>query len=455
MINVNNNKFLLTDFGVIPNSDKLQTKEFQSALDKIFCLGGGTLTVPDGTYKIGGIRIRSNTTLYLCSGAVLMASRDPEDYHGIKSDTVEPIPDSCNTDVPWAPRTKNRDFSFLLAGSRWNNAIIRALYAENVSIIGESGSVIDGCDCYDALGEENYRGPHGINMHYCKNVRFEGYTIRNTGNWAHCMQYSSSLSWKKITVEGGHDGIHTRGCHDISIESCEFYTGDDCVAGFGNYNVSVKGCLMNTACSAFRYGGTDVLIEDCRCFGPAKFLFRGSLTTEEKISGAKSSSGGRHNMLSMFTYYADTSVKIEKQPENIVIRNCTVSNCDRFIHYNFSGNEIWQLATPLKSLILENIEARDIRMPLTAYGSPGLPLTLTMKNISFTFTDEIESQSFMHAAHFAKLDFENITVNRRGKGPFIRSWSHGGETFFKNVISSQDEPIEVTFTEEIFKCRPI
>ena len=452
-----NTVFNVTDFGAIPNGESLQTAAFQAALDKIFENGGGKLIVPCGKYRIGGVRIRSNTTLYLCSGAELIATRDPEDYNIILSDKLEPVPEEYRTDVLWTPaRTPGRDFSFIFRfGSRWNNAIIRAACAENISIIGEKGSVIDGCDCYDEIGEEYYRGPHGINMHHCNNVHFEGYTIRRTGNWAHCIQFSSNLSWKNITVEGGHDGIHNRGCHDILIEDCEFYTGDDCVAGFNNYNVTVRNCVMNTACSGFRFGGTNVLIENCRFYGPAKFLFRGSLSKEEKKIGAAASPTGRNNMLSMFTYYADRSMKILKQPGNIVIRNCTAENCDRFIHYNFSGNEIWQLAMPLESLTLENIEASGIRMPLTAYGSPELPLRLTMRNMSFTFGEEPEDSSFMKVAHLARLELENIRVDRKGKGAFIKTWSHGGEISMKNVTSAGGEPTDVVFTEETFECKAI
>lgn len=456
---MNENKTVMSviDFGAVPGAEGLQTKAFQDALDKLFLMGGGKLTVPAGKYRIGGIRIRSNTTLYLCSGAELLGSRDPEDYHCIINDTIEPLPSEQQTNVLWTSAyTPNRDFSFITcAGSRWNNALIRAAYAENINIIGEKGSVIDGCNPYDEIGEEHYRGPHGFNMHRCKDIHFEGYTIRNTGDWAHCMQFSESLSWKNIVVEGGHDGIHNRSCHDITIEDCEFYVGDDCVAGFANYNLTVRNCIMNTACSGLRIGGTDILIEGCRFIGPAKYLFRGSLSKEEKISGAMASASGRNNMLSMFTYYADRSMKIPKQPENIVIRNCTVENCDRFIHYNFSGNEIWQLAAPLKSLRLEGIKAKGIRMPLTAYGSPELHLELTMKNIEIKFIEEIETQSFMHIANIARLELENVNIERVGKGPFIRSWSESGEVVFNNVTSSQDEEIKITVTDEEFKCRAI
>ena len=142
------NVISVIDFGAVPEAEELQTKAFQDALDKLFLMGGGKLTVPAGRYRIGGIRIRSNTTLYLCSDAELLGSRDPEDYHCIVNDTLEPLPEEQRTGVLWTRAgTPNRDFSFITcAGSRWNNALIRAAYAENVNIIGEKGAVIDGCN---------------------------------------------------------------------------------------------------------------------------------------------------------------------------------------------------------------------------------------------------------------------------------------------------------------------
>ena len=79
MINTKNS-VSVTDFGAVSASGELQTKAFQDAFDKIFLMGGGRVIVPEGTYHIGGVRIRSNTTLYLCKGAKIIASRDPNDY---------------------------------------------------------------------------------------------------------------------------------------------------------------------------------------------------------------------------------------------------------------------------------------------------------------------------------------------------------------------------------------
>ena len=451
-----NRTISVLDTGAVANTEQLQTAAFQKALDTAFEWGGATVTVPAGKYRIGGLRLRSNTTLHLLSGAQLYGSRDVQDYC-ILPDQLEPLPEAWCTDKCWEPFVKGvqRCYDFMKPGGRWGNALIRAIGAENVAIIGEKDTLLDGRDCYDELGEEKYRGPHGISMHHCRNITLKGYTIANTGNWAHCIFDSENLHMDGVTAIAGHDGIHMTSCRNMVIENSEFYTGDDCVAGFANVNVAVSHCACNTACSGMRFGGTNAYISDCRFFGPAKYFFRGSLSLEEKISGARAHMPHRTNMLSVFTYYADFSVDIPVAPGNIVIENCTVSNVDRFLHYNFSGNERWQSHRPLRSVRFENITADGIRMPLTAYGSPDTPLDLALANVSVTFDPAVENTAFLHAAYYDRIVMENVRVDKKPDAPLIKSWTKGGETVMRNVSYEAPEQEMLQYTEEPFVCKSI
>ena len=74
------NVISVIDMGAQADTDGNQTAAFQKALDEVWLNGGGTVVVPAGEYRIGGLRIRSDTTLHLCSGAKLNGSRNPEDY---------------------------------------------------------------------------------------------------------------------------------------------------------------------------------------------------------------------------------------------------------------------------------------------------------------------------------------------------------------------------------------
>ncbi|MBQ2614433.1 MAG: hypothetical protein IJB80_03770 [Clostridia bacterium] len=450
----------ILEFGAVPNGAALQTEAIQAAIDDCFLAGGGEVVIPEGVFLTGDIRLRSNITLHLLSGAVLKGSRNPEDYYHYRKDKVEPLAPELVTDAPWkraeVSEDMEKDYAFMrVAGSRWNNALIRAIQAENMAIIGEEGSLIDGSDCFDEQGEEHYRGPHCIGMFYCKNITFAGYTIKDSANWAHSTFYCENIHMNNVTVLAGHDGIHMTVCKNIVIEDSRFYTGDDCVAGFANLNVSVKNCELNSACSAMRFGGTNVMVEGCHMYGPCKYLFRGSLSDEEKRNGVQpSTEGHRNNMLSVFTYYSDFSVCIPYQPGNIVIKDCKVDYADRFLHFNFSGNEMWQSNRPLTSIRFENIQATDISMPLTAYGDKENPVTLELKNLEISMRKGSEEIDFMHIANYEKVSLKNVTLqNFKGKN-LIKTWSDG-EVKIENLTCPLKEQDYLTKATDPFTCQPI
>lgn len=446
-------KVNIRDFGAECN-EFLQTEKIQSAVDYCYEKGGGLVIVPSGDFRIGGIRLRSNVSMHLEENAHLKGSRNPEDYMYVLSDAINPLKEDDFTEVLWLPVNTRKNFHHMnKAGSRWNNAIIRAIDAENISITGEKGSYIDGCDCFDSLGEEKYRGPHAINFHRCKNIKFTGYEIRNSANWAHALFDCENINFDNITVLAGHDGIHLTSCKNVSIVGSEFYTGDDCVAGIDNVDVKVENCIMNSACSALRFGGTRVRIGNCRMFGPAKYLFRGGLTDEQKRSGESSAENQRYNMLSAYTYYADFSREIKNVPGDIVIENCSIENADRFIHYNFSGNEWWQKNKPLNDITFKNIEATGIKNPLTLYGGEENPLSFHLLDSSISFDDAIDS--FMNVCHYKKILIKNVEVLNIKKSPLIKKWSDNGEIIIEN-LSCDLADLEIEgMAEKDFVCKPI
>lgn len=427
--------FTVTDFGAVSGSGTLQTDKLQKAIDCCFAEGGGTVVIPGGEYLTGDIRLRSNVTLYLKSGAKLCGSKNPEDYFNYLSDGVQPLEKSQITDAPYVHlstihgetqyETDKKEYRFKrIFGSRWNNAIIRAFNAENIRIIGESGSAIDGCNCFDEIGEENYRGPHGMTFFGCSNIELCGYTIQNTGNWAHNLLFCKNIDVHGITALAGHDGFDASVCENLTVRDSGFYTGDDCIAGFGNVNVHISGCELNSSCNALRFGGTNVLVEKSHIFGPGKYSFRGSLSDEEKRSSAPSS-GGRTNMLSAFTYYADYSLPIAVQPGGIVISGCKIETADRLLHYNYSGNETWQKHRPLESIAFKDITADGISMPANAYGDGDIPLMLVLENVRIGLREGFESIDFIHACNYERIIMKNVSAPGLCGKSVVKRWSDG------------------------------
>lgn len=422
-------RFSVLDFGAVNNGSVNTSDAIQKAIDACFEAGGGEVIVPAGEYLVGDIYLYSGITLHLLSGARLIGSRNPEDYFNYYNNKYNPMPREEIINEKWYRQYMNRldtdEISRLrIRGHRWSNAIIRGWDSENIAVIGDGGSVIDGMDCYDPWGEEEYRGPHGIGFFNCRNVTLSGYTIQRTGNWSHIMTYCENITVDGIAVNGGHDGVHMNCCRNITVKNCRLSTGDDSIAGFGNLNVLVEGCELNSACSAFRFGATNALIRGCRMYAPAKYGFRGSMTAEEKAASAPSpTSGIRNNMLAAYTYYSDFKFEVEHQPGNIVFENCDIEMADRFLHFNFSGNELWQANRPLESITFRNVRARGISMPLNAYGSADVPFTLRIENTDIGIREGAELTALIHAANCKEIELKNVKLDGFFGDTLVRAWS--------------------------------
>ena len=67
-------------FGVKSNGITLNTNSIQKGIDYISANGGGTLVFYVGRYLTGTIYLKSNVTIRLEEGAILVGSVNPLDY---------------------------------------------------------------------------------------------------------------------------------------------------------------------------------------------------------------------------------------------------------------------------------------------------------------------------------------------------------------------------------------
>lgn len=390
-------EYNIADFGATV-CDSLQTDAIQATIDACFLAGGGRVVIPAGIYLTGGLRLRSNVALYLQSGAILKGSTDPADYMGFLSDRLEPLKPYENNHPGVYPY------------SRWNNGLIRVIDAKNVAIIGEKGSYIDGSNCYDPEGEEKYRGPHGINIQHSENILLDGYTVVHSANWAHAIFVTKNITARNLTVLGGHDGFDVRTCDDILVENCEFYSGDDCIAGFDNCDVVIRNCILNCACSSMRFGGNNVLVENCRSYTPARFGFRGSLSKEQRAARAQTDENCRHSTHTPFKYYCDFRAQIRKTPGDILIRNCTFEGPDSAFLLEFDGAHKWCCNRSLASVTFENCVITGVSKPLKLHGDAAEPIDFRLKNVRITAREGFEDVAFMEAANFSRIVLENVQI---------------------------------------------
>ena len=390
----------ILDYGAC-YSDQLQTEKIQKAIDDCFLAGGGRVVIPCGIYVTGDLRIRSGVELYLESGAILQGSRNPEDYYHYRNDPLEPV-------IAEEAGSLSASRSTVIT-SRWCNALIRAINAHDFAVVGEKGSYFDGQNCFDEAGEEHYRGPHGMCFWSCENIRLEGYTFLNSSNWCHAIFKSRGITVRNITVYGGHDGVDVRTCDTVLIEDCVFHTGDDCVAGFDNNDVVVRNCVINTACQAFRFGGNNVLFENC-VSEERRFGFRMKLTDEEKRSGELSTPACRHDMTVPFSYYCDHRADPRKPVEHMVIRSCRFMQAKELIRLHFDGLHRWCCNRSLREITYANCEVRGLIRPGKLWGDENEKVTFRLKNVRISAAEGHGNELLLVAGNFDKIIFEDCII---------------------------------------------
>ena len=396
-------EFNICDFGA-RCSDIPQTKEIQNAIDTCFSTGGGRVIVPCGMFLTGGLRIRSNVELYLESGAILRGSRDPEDYMDYKNDTLEPVTIEAVGNTP-------KTCQSAVCTSRWSNGLIRAIDAHDFAVIGEKGSYLDGDNCFDPEGEQSYRGPHGMSFWRCKNIRLEGYTFINCGNWCHAIFQSQNITVRSVSVYGGHDGVDLRTCDNVLIENCHFCTGDDAIAGFDNNDVHIRNCDLDSACQALRFGGNNVLVENCKTTEKTlSFSHRRPMTNEQRqYAFMKNTDQTRRDMIVPFSYYCDGRADPRKAPE-ITIKDCHFVSARDFIRLEFTGDHIWCSNRSLKSFRMENCIVEDIIRPGMLWGDVNEKVYCHLKNVTIRAKEGYGKEPLFVAANFEKIIFENCTL---------------------------------------------
>ena len=393
------NAFPITDFGA-RSGDELQTAAIQAAIDAASAAGGGEVTVPEGVFRTGGLELKSGVTLHLLEGAILEGSRDPEDY----MPPLERLLGNVSGDDPRLKAgASGQPFS------RWNNAIVRAFGAHDIAVVGERHSYIDGMNCYDAKGEEGYRGPHVMNFWYCTNVVFRGYTVRNSANWAHAVFNSADIKAERLTVLGGHDGFDVRTCDRVRIEDCVFRTGDDGVAGYDDIDVVVRGCLFDCSCNALRFGGTDVLVEKCRGISPTSWGHRYRLNEESRRLAVNDGKQLRHDMGSVFCYYCDYRAAVRRTPGNILIRDCSFVGPRRIFLLDFGKK--WSCNRSLSSIVYERCSFTELSEdPLYIMSDPKEPLSITLKDCRVAARKSSSDRPIALARDFRRIALENVEI---------------------------------------------
>jgi len=232
-------------FGIKSNGTTLNTTSIQRAIDFISENGGGTLKFYVGRYLTGTIHMKSNVTLHLEEGAVLLGSTNINDY---------------NVGTP-------------------NNALVYAKGVKNVGITGKG--VIDGQgkevayslmdyihkgiikDPLDYDRPRNNR-PKAIYFRECNNVTIKHVTVKNSADWVQTYDQCEDVLIDSITVDSkvfwNNDGIDIVDCKNFKLLNSYIDASDDAIclkshdATKMNENIEIRNCVARSSANGIKFG---------------------------------------------------------------------------------------------------------------------------------------------------------------------------------------------------------
>lgn len=212
------------DFGAVGDGVADDTAAIQNAIS--CCPTGGRVLVPQGTYYVRPLVLKSHMTLELQKGALLLA-------------------DTCEEHYPILPgeirdaRTGNE-----LQVSSWEGnpfpcrqSFISAHYAEDIAIVGQG--IIDGnavnADWWVNVKQRKIGRPKLVFLNQCRNVTFHGILGRNSACWNFHPFFSKGVYFYHTAVEAPKDSPNTDGtdpesCDDVRYIGMRFSVGDDAIA---------------------------------------------------------------------------------------------------------------------------------------------------------------------------------------------------------------------------------
>ncbi|KAA6349079.1 Exo-poly-alpha-D-galacturonosidase [termite gut metagenome] len=233
-------QYPINDFGAVADSSVLSTQAIQAAIDACSTNGGGQVVIPAGCYKTGSLILKNNVELRIESGAVLLGSRDLNDY--IK---LQPVFVSLRTQTPTIQ-------------------LIYAENAENISITG--GGTIDGQGSnFKKLtwDDEGITRPHLLRFITCNNIVVKDVTLKNSGCW---MQHY--LACENLQITGvrifnrnnyNNDALDIDGCCNVTVSGLIADSDDDGITLKSTSpksceNISITNCVISSRCNAIKLG---------------------------------------------------------------------------------------------------------------------------------------------------------------------------------------------------------
>lgn len=436
-------EFVITNYGAKADGKTLNTTAIQKAIDAAFSNKGGIVVFPKGQFLSGSIQLKSNVSLYLEEGAVLLGSTNPQDY--FKMD-FPGRPDSPKKD-------DNSQMALLLAHKATNIKLFGKgkidgqglQLALNIDSLHHAGIVVDPNYTIRRNRPNETMRPKLFRFSQCENVTVEGLEVGAASCWGLSFELCSNLNIDNLKVVNrsywNNDGIDITDCKNVKVTNCDIDSADDGIClksyypGYVNDGIYIANCTIRSSASAIKFGTAsyggfkNVLIKDIQVFD----TFRSAIAIES-VDGANienidvSNINAVNTGNAIFIRIGQRSGEKAGSIKNVSIKNIKVQvpfgRPD--INYDLRGPEVDFFHNPFPSSIvgipyykIENVSLENIEISYPGRATKGMAYValnrldqvpeVIKEYPEFSMFGELPAWAF-YVRHAKGISFKNIKV---------------------------------------------
>lgn len=242
------------------------------------CPKDGRVLIPRGTYRITSLFLKSHIKIELAEGAELQADTDRNKFPRFPG-----VIESYDEKEDYNLGTWEGNPLPMFAG------IITGIDVEDVVIYGRG--LINGQADFDNWWHDVRQmkiafRPRMVFLERCKNVRLQGFSLKDSPAWVLHPYFSQDLKFIDLTINNpanshNTDGLDPESCKDVEILGLHFSLGDDCIAiksgkiymgrkfKTPSENIMIRQCLMENGHGAVTVGSEvgagvkNIHVENC------------------------------------------------------------------------------------------------------------------------------------------------------------------------------------------------
>ncbi|MCS6991667.1 MAG: glycosyl hydrolase family 28 protein [Chitinophagales bacterium] len=376
--------FDIRRFGAVGDGVTLNTAAIQAAIEAAYRYGGGRVVVPEGVFLTGSIVLKSNVTLHIMRGGVLLGSANPDQY-----------------------RKLNRWKALILADGQTNLSITGfgevdgqgrkvALHLDSLFYSGK----LDSADYnFVKMRPSHYIRPQLIEFVQCRNILIKNITLRNAACWVQTYDRCNNLRLDSVRVESdaywNNDGLVIQDCRNVRVVNCFINSADDgiCLKSQSQDHlcdsVYMAHCTVRSSASAVKFGTVshggfrNVTIENIRVYDTFRSALAlecvdGGILENIRVDGITATNTGNALFIRLG---ARTTQRGIGKLRNIMIRNMKVevpfgrpdhAYEQRGPDLPFFHNTIPASITGIPGHQVENVTLENIEIYYPGRGHPGM-----------------------------------------------------------------------------------